>query len=269
MRNDVREQISFIIYDNSVHDQYSQMNVRAYSKVEIHFNNPVESVCDFFNAALDNNMLYLASIDLSHFDASLVTRFEKMFYYCRSLNSIDFSNFNTSSAIDMSQMFQNCSSLVSLDLSSFDTRNVENIYSMFYNCVSLVSLDISNFNLENIINSANTFDELNSIKYINIFNAKDKDYIISGNKLNKNDDLIVCQKKKGIITNKNVINDCCNYDINSKTCESNYITFNFYNEMNVHPDNNTFMNKISYIKYSDEMIINETFKVNSSYVGFI
>ena len=136
---------------------------------------------------------------------------------------------------------------------------------MFYNCASLLSLDISNFKFENIKNSAYAFDELNSIKYLNIFNAKDKDNTISGSMLNETDNLIVCQKKKGIITNKNVINDCCNYDINSKTCESNYIKLNFYNEMNVHPYNNTFMNKISYIKYSDEMIINETFKVNSSY----
>ena len=130
-RNDVRERISFIIYDNWVHGRYSPKNVRAYSKVEIYFNNPVESVYDFFNAAHDNNMLYLVSIDLSHFDASLVYSFSEMFYYCRSLISIDFSNFNTSSATDMSQMFQDCTALVSLDLSSFDTRKLKNIYSMF------------------------------------------------------------------------------------------------------------------------------------------
>ena len=89
---------------------------------------------------------------------------------------------------------------------------------MFYNCNSLLVLDIYNFNLENIINSTDIFHNITNIKYVNLFNAKDKDKIISGSILNETDNLIICQKKKEIISNKNAINDCCHYDIISKTC---------------------------------------------------
>ena len=87
----------------------------------------------------------LFSIDMSHFDASLVTDMTFMFLKCNALTNIDFSNFNTSSVTLMSRMFTLCTSLISLDLSSFNTSKVIHISEMFKSCSSLKYLDISNF----------------------------------------------------------------------------------------------------------------------------
>ena len=263
-KNNMRNNISFIIHENLIYSGTKRININANSKMEIHFNNPINNLESFFDSFYDNNMNSIISIDFSHFDASLVTSFKKTFNGCSKLQFIDFSNINTSNANDMSMMFESCTSLLSLNLSSFNTRKVKYINRMFNNCISLLSLDLCNFNLENIINSTDIFNNIKNIKYINIFNFKDKNKIISGGILNETDNLTVCQKNKEIITNKNIINDCCFYDVISKSCKSNYIIFNFFSEKNVNIYSNEFIKKISYIKYSGKMIINESFTVNSS-----
>ena len=261
-KNNMRNNISFIIHENLTYPGKKKLNIKANSKVEIHFNNPVHNLESFFDSSYESRVEYIISIDFSHFDASLVTNFKKMFHKCNKLEFIDFSNFNTSNANDMSLMFAYCNSLLSLDLSSFNTRQVKYMNYMFFDCNSLLSLDIYNFDFENIISSTDIFYNIKKIKYINIFHAKDKDNIISGSILNETDNLIVCQKKKEIISNKNAINDCCHYDIISKTCESNYIVLNFLDETYVSTYHNEFMKRISYIIYSGEMIINESFTVD-------
>ncbi len=60
----------------------------------------------FFDADYDENMKNVISIDLSHFDLSLVSHFEKMFYGCSSLLSINLSDFKVSSFVNMRSMFE-------------------------------------------------------------------------------------------------------------------------------------------------------------------
>lgn len=91
----------------------------------------------------------ITEIDLTGFDVSQVTSFERTFSECYSLININISNWNTKNATSMNGMFSHCRALTSLDLSSFNTNNVTNMAYMFQNCSNLKSLDISNFNTSN------------------------------------------------------------------------------------------------------------------------
>lgn len=91
----------------------------------------------------------ITDIDLTGFDVSQVTSFERTFSECYSLININISNWNTKNATSMNGMFSHCRALTSLDVSSFNTSNITNMSNMFQNCSSLKLLDISNFDTSN------------------------------------------------------------------------------------------------------------------------
>ena len=93
----------------------------------------LDSLSHFFYRECDENVINIISIDLSHFNTSLVRKIDYMFHGCESIEEIDFTNFNTSSVDDMGGLFYGCSSLKSLNLKNFDTKNVVNMSSMFFN----------------------------------------------------------------------------------------------------------------------------------------
>ena len=142
----------------------------------------------------------LISINISHFNTSIVTKF----YYYESLTSIDISSFNTPSVREMNDMFYHCSSLtyivilivlhmgymcfdcsslISINISNFNTPNVIKMYLMFSGCSSLTSINISIFNafsatIENTLNQCSfltsidllTFNTNKLAEIDNIFN---------------------------------------------------------------------------------------------------
>lgn len=91
----------------------------------------------------------ITDIDLTGFDVSQVTSFDRTFSECYSLININISNWNTKNATSMNGMFSHCRALTSLDVSSFNTSNITNMSNMFQNCSSLKLLDISNFDTSN------------------------------------------------------------------------------------------------------------------------
>ena len=97
-----------------------------------------------------NGCKSLTSLDFSNLDTSQVTDMKMMFFDCYALSSLDLSHFNTSKVTDMSNMFGDCYKLTLLNLSNFDTSNVKIICDMFTGCHKLISLNISNFNTSNI-----------------------------------------------------------------------------------------------------------------------
>ena len=138
----------------------------------------------------------LISIDMSHFDSSLITSMFEMFFFCLNLTSIDLTNFNTSSVMDMSSaflacyklknlnisqfdtssvtemsfMFFSCHSLTSLDISKFNTTSTRKFTGMFYQCYSLTSIDLSNFDTFSLIDMDGMFSYCTEIKYLNLSN---------------------------------------------------------------------------------------------------
>jgi surface protein len=106
----------------------------------------------------------LESLDLSHFDTSLVEDMSCMFMKSNKLTSIEgLDKFDTSNATTMYQMFYECSHLQQVDLSHFNTSKVENMAFMFIDCSSLTSANISNFEFKEGCINNNMFQDCTSL----------------------------------------------------------------------------------------------------------
>jgi surface protein len=87
-----------------------------------------------------SNVEKLISLDLSHFNTSLVESMKDLFSGTSLLVKIIFGDyFFTTNVTDMSQMFLN-SGVTSLDLSSWNVDKVTNMEKMFFNTINLVNL---------------------------------------------------------------------------------------------------------------------------------
>ena len=163
--NDYRGNINFIINtkDNTKLNLEDPLTINKDYGIEIHFNEKVTTINDFFSSNYDENMQYLISVDFSNFDSSSLLYMCRVFSSCYSLESIDFSNFDTSSVLDMSAMFLECTSLKSLDLSNFDTSSVTDMNCLFYGCSSLESIDLSSFKTSLVTDMCNMFCECSSL----------------------------------------------------------------------------------------------------------
>ena len=194
-KNCGRDNISYIIIgDNSInYTDKVDLDIKKNIKVEIHFDNKLESLSNFF-CSDDENTKHIVSIDLSYldtsklkdissmfsgcsslktinleyFNTSLVTNMSSLFRGCLQLESIDLSNLETSSVNDMSKMFYGCSKLTSIDLLSFDTFSVVDISSMFDGCSSIESLDLSNFKTSQVTNFDSIFSNCTNLKVLDI-----------------------------------------------------------------------------------------------------
>ena len=90
------------------------------------------------------NSSYIIEIDLSKFDASIVTDMRYMFKGCTRLTSVNFKNLDTSQVTLMSEMFYGCNSLRFIDISNLKTSKVTDMENLFKGCKELVSIDLSN-----------------------------------------------------------------------------------------------------------------------------
>ena len=89
-----------------------------------------------------SNCNKLTSLNLTHYNTSLVTNMSSMFDNCYSLESLE-ENFDTRKVNRLDNMFSNCNKLTSLNLIHYNTSLVTNMSSMFNNCYSLENLDIT------------------------------------------------------------------------------------------------------------------------------
>ena len=163
-----RKKISFINLRNSTFMSDDPLTIEKDEIMEIHFFQPTDNLEDFFNFAHDGNVNNIISIDLSHFESSLVTSMKNMFNGCSSIEKINFTNFTTSSVTNMEGLFSQCKSLKSLDLTNFDTQKVKTMTNMFNNCSSLLSLDLSKFITSNVEEMNNMFSGCQSLQYLDI-----------------------------------------------------------------------------------------------------
>ena len=117
--------------------------------------------------------LKITEMNLSDFNASLVTTMYEMFSECRSLTSLDLTNLNTSQVTSMTKMFLSCTSLISLDLSYFNISQVAYMYGMLECCSSLTSLDLSNFDTSKVREMRAMFYNCDNLEYINLKNFEE------------------------------------------------------------------------------------------------
>jgi surface protein len=158
----------------------------------------------------------LQFLNFSNFNTSKVTKMNNIFYRCNSLEIVDLSPCETPLLTNLEKMFYKCKNLKEINLANFTTSSVISMDEMFYDCISLTFLDISNFDMINCTYYSNMFSNISSIRYINLQNFKNDKVIASI--FNQTKDLFVCQKEE-IIVNPNVYY-CCNYNFETKECES-------------------------------------------------
>ena len=79
-KNSYRNNINFIIYNNAFMTDNDELIIQADSEVEIHFKSHTDNLQMFFSQEIDNNMENVKSIDFTHFDSSMVTNMNSMFY---------------------------------------------------------------------------------------------------------------------------------------------------------------------------------------------
>ena len=295
-KNEYRESISYIINrENNVRlIKEEALMIHKGFEVEIHFNNIVRNLENFFSREIDENMEYLVRIDFDNFDSSLVTNMKSMFHSCYGLEIIDLTKLNTSSVEHMYNMFNGCVLLTSIDLTQLDMSNVISMGNMFNGCASLKSINLSNLNtsslndmssvffncklLETVILSnmdtskvndmSNMFYDCSSLKSINLSNLKTSsvlkiDKIFYGcNSLKyldlSNLDLTNCNSYENMFSNMNSIKH-----INLDNFSKREIILKIFNEI----DNKIFVcQKDNIITHSKVYICcNFNFKTDKCY----
>ena len=114
-KNEYRNNIKFINYNNSTIIDTTELNILAGTKLGIHFTSPVTDMSNFCSKEEDSYMANVVSIDLSHFDSSSVENMEYLFYNCDSLRILDLSNFNMQQVTRAGDMFTGLTSLIYLN----------------------------------------------------------------------------------------------------------------------------------------------------------
>ena len=219
--NIYRNDVEFINYENNTYYNYTYLDIKPNSKVEINLKPSIKSLEHFFDSNYDLNMKNVISIDFTYLDTSLIRDVNSLFKDCISLETITFSNFNTSLVNNMSEMFYGCSNLIEIDLSIFNISSVVDMHNMFDKCRNLELIDLYNITMDKIITAHNMFKNLDNLKYIDLIDANNTFNNITETQLNKKDALIVCQKEN-LITNEKAKYQCCYYNTNNYICESDH-----------------------------------------------
>lgn len=110
----------------------------------------------------------LEKLNVSGFKTGNVTDMNDMFEGCLGLKSLDLNNFKTGKVTKMSSMFHGCSGLKSLNLSGFRTDKVTDMSYMFYGCSCLKSLDLSGFRTDKVTDMSYMFYGCSSMKTLNL-----------------------------------------------------------------------------------------------------
>jgi surface protein len=119
--------------------------------------------------------------DISNWDSSRATNLRHMFEGCTSFNS-DLSRWNVANATNLDGMFICCTTFNS-DLSRWNVANATNLSDMFYGCHSFNS-DLSRWNVANATNLHSMFFDCTSfnsdLSRWNVANATDLSYMFNG-----------------------------------------------------------------------------------------
>lgn len=120
-----RNSISSIKLEDSeeIKSKTDSLVIKANSRVEIHFSQPITSLEKFFMKSSDYyNTKYLVSVDLSHFDATKLTTFAGFLSGCTSLKTFIKPKTETNELTIMHGMFEDCTEIESIDLSNLKRK---------------------------------------------------------------------------------------------------------------------------------------------------
>ena len=118
-------------------------------------------------------------LDVSNFDTSNVSDFQRFFGECSNLKEIvGINNLNTQNVTSMDYCFIGCSSLQTLDISNWVAGSNTRVSYMFWGCTSLQHLDIRNINFVVTGGNSNVFDNVPANCEIIVKNDTVKSYIL-------------------------------------------------------------------------------------------
>jgi hypothetical protein len=224
----------------------------------LYYKNPISNLDHLFNRDMDYNVVYIKSIDFSHFNSSNIVTMWRLFATCSSLEYVNFKNFYTSKLTSMDSMFYHCAGLKSIDLSGFTgVRGQTGFRYMFSFCNLLMFVNISNlyiggdqfrdlfcykdagsprvyggyFNLQymNIYNTSIGKNDIYSFMdhYITNINVSAKAHFCIKDELSLYNDLTEAQMKI-----KGRVKKCCDYNYEKLECNViNYIIVTFNNKV--------------------------------------
>ena len=226
-----RNEISYIIYKNKRNEADKHLTFLDNTPVQLHFNKSIKSLRRFFDSYwCDEKSKKINSVDLSHFDSSLLESSDSMFYGCTSLESIDLSNFNAPLLANMNNMFFQCNSLKIIDLSKLNSSSLTNINRMFCGCASLEYINLNGLDFSKVEDASYMFYNVKNLKFINIYDVNHNDIFLNAinniSELNNNN--IVVWQKENLIINSNFNKFDYNIEINEYECQ-NYISV-YYKE---------------------------------------
>ena len=164
--NEFRKDISHIKINDSEKSAIEKLEIEANSEIEIHFSKPIESMESFFDIFFDKNAEYIKFVNMSNFNASLVTSFAYMLYQCTSLEGFVLPKTESPLLTNIESMFEGCSNLILIDLTQFNFENVINMDALFYNCSSLVYVNMSSLNLGKVESAEFMIDGAKDLIYL-------------------------------------------------------------------------------------------------------
>ena len=116
-----RNNLLFIINENKFYYINEELNIN--SNIKLCFKNYVTNLEKFFDASIDKNAKKIISIDLSHFDSSLVTNINNLFSDCQELLALNLSNFNSKNIKTSNALFNNSKKLKYIELYNITNLN--------------------------------------------------------------------------------------------------------------------------------------------------
>ena len=258
-KNEFRESIAFVNYNNSTLTTTSELNILAGTQLEIYFYDIPTSVEKIFSQEVDNNMANVISIDLA-FETYMVENMDSMFYGCSSLESISFQNFDALSARTVANLFYGCSKLKTFIAPEviFTFVVVENTNSMFYGCSSLESDVILYFEDATVTDMGKMFEGCQSLVSINLTHFK------TGNVVNMNSMFAHCVKLKSLNLTGFNTSAVKTMDYMFYNCSSlNSLDLSNFNLIQV-TSNNQMLTSLKNINYINLFGIQENGQISSS-----
>ena len=258
-KNEFRESIEFVNYNNSTLTTTSELNILAGTQLEIYFYDIPTSVEKIFSQEVDNNMANVISIDLA-FETYMVENMDSMFYGCSSLESISFQSFDALSARTVANLFYGCSKLKTFIAPEviFTFVVVENTNSMFYGCSSLESDVILYFEDATVTDMGKMFEGCQSLVSINLTHFK------TGNVVNMNSMFAHCVKLKSLNLTGFNTSAVKTMDYMFYNCSSlNSLDLSDFNLLQV-TSNNQMLTSLKNINYINLFGIQENGQISSS-----
>ena len=129
MDSKYREGINYLKYEDEIISPNKGFDIKAGSKLEIHFSYPIKNLENFFNATSDSSSII--SVNLSHFDCSKVENISYMFYKSSALLVLDMSNIDMKNIINSQDIFNGTSNLKYLNI-----RGINNVPKGIFDLLS-------------------------------------------------------------------------------------------------------------------------------------